>query len=273
VKRRMITMAGLFVGLASPLLAQAIQDSPSTGQQATEAKRRDQEALLVLSGTIEAAGGTERLRAIHDFTETGTITYSWAKGVTGNVTVKSQGHDRLKIDADLPLGKQTTVISNNGGTIIPPTGSRISIDRQSVTDLGNLTLPALSLLEAVRDSSISVVYGGLVNHNGAQVYDVRLLLSYPKAQDLKGTRSTDEARDFYIDPKTLFVSAIADTFRLGGSTDASVGHEVAYSNYTLESGIMTPLAITESVRGKPAFSMTLTEVTLNPGLVAADFSW
>jgi hypothetical protein len=273
VKRGTFIVIVLFVAFAAPMIAQVIENRPSTAPLPTGAKQRDQEALLILSGTIGAAGGVEQLTTIRDLTETGTVTYYWSKEVTGNVTVKSQGHDRLKIDADLPTGKQITVIGSNGGTIIEPNGSRIPINGQSITDLGNLTMPSLALLEAMRDSSVGLVYAGMVTHNGSQVYDVRVMPSFPQAQDLKGKRSTDEARDFYIDTKTLLVTSITDSFHLGGRKDTALLHELSYSNYQLQNGVMAPLAITESVSGNPGLTMTLTQVSFNPGLAPADFSW
>jgi hypothetical protein len=66
---------------------------------------------------------------------------------------------------------------------------------------------------------------------------------------------------------------ITDRFHLGGQNDAGTLHEIAYSNYQPENGVMTPLTITESVRGVTGFTMTLNQVTFNSGLVASDFTW
>jgi hypothetical protein len=148
------------------------------------------------------------------------------------------------------------------------------IQRQSANDLGSFMLPYLPLLAAVQDSSTSIVYIGLVTHNGAPAHDIRLVQAFSKAQDPRGNRAAREARDFYIDSKTLLVVAISDRIHFrAGPNDKGVPHEILYSNYEPKDGSMMPLMISETIHGVTEFSMTLSQVSFNSGLADSDFTW
>jgi outer membrane lipoprotein-sorting protein len=234
---------------------------------------RDQQALTIVTQTIACAGGPELLTSIQDVTETGTVTYYWADQVAGTVTVKSRGLHEFRIDADIPSGTRTTVVSGDGGSLIEADGRNTPIYRQSANDLGSLPLPYLRLIGALQDSSTSIVYGGLVTHNGASAYDIRLQKVYTAQQDPNMNRGTREARDFYIDPETFLIGAVSDRIHFGGLSDEGIPHEILYSNYQSENGIIAPLTITETVRGVNGFTMMLSQVTFNSGLADTDFAW
>ena len=239
--------------------------------------QRDQEALTIISQTIAAGGGQELLASIHDFTETGAITYNWDEQVTGRVTVKSRKLDQFRIDTELAEGKRTAVINGEAGLLTEANGRTFTIHRQGARDFWSLTLPYLPLIAGMRDSSTSIIYGGTVTHNGASVYDVRLIKVYTAGQDPTGKRGNREARDFFIDPRTFFVVAISDQIQYAQPLDESLphefSHEILYSNYQSENGISTPLTIEETVRDVTRFTINLSQVTFNSGMADAEFSW
>jgi len=241
---------------------------------AQDSVQRDQQALTLIAQVIATGGGQDLLTSIQDLTETGTVTYNFAEPVTGNVTVRSRGLHQFRIDADLPQGRRTTVVNGESGSLMQADGQRWPIHRQSAAGLGSLTLPYLPLIDAMQDSSVSIVYGGLTTHNGASAYDIRLQRVYTKQQDPSGNRGAREAREFYIDPKTLLVSAVSDRIHFGvDSNDEGVPHEILYSNYQSENGIIVPLTIMETVRGVTGFTMNLNQVTVNSGLDGSEFAW
>lgn len=238
---------------------------------AQNSPKRDQQALMILAQTIAASGGQRLLASIQDFTETGTVTYYWADQVTGNVTVKGRGLHQLKIEADLPDGKRTTVVSGDGGSLTEQNGSTRPVLQQSANDLGGLALPTLPLLAAMQDPTISIIYGGIVTHDGMSAYDIRLQKVYTKQEGPLGNRRAREARDFYIDPKLFLVTAIADRIYFGGPSDKGISHEILYSNYQFKNGIAAPLSITETVSKVTGFTMQFTQVAFNSGLTDSDF--
>jgi hypothetical protein len=232
--------------------------------------QRDQQALAILSQSIAAAGGLEQITSIQDFTETGTVTYYWAGQPVGNVTVKSRGLHEFRIDADLPDGRRSTVVSGYGGSIKEVNGWTRPLHRQSAVDIGSITFPYLPLIAAVQDPSTSIIYGGLVTHDGASVHDIRIQKVYSKQQDPSGNRGIREARDFYVDASSYLVVEISDQIYVG---NRSTPHEVLYSNYKPESGVSMPMTITETVRGVTGVAMRLNQVAFNSQLSDSDFSW
>ena len=245
----------------------------STSMSAQTSAQHDQQALKIIEQTVVAGGGQELITSVQDFTETGTVTYGWGDQPTGNVTVKGRGLHQFKIEADLSAGKLTTVVARDGGLLTEMNGWTRPILRQSANDIGSLTLPLLSLIAAIQDSSASIVYGGLVAHDGASAYDIRLQEVYTQQQDPGGNRGVREARDFYIDPKTFLITAISDRVYFGGPSDTGVSHENLFSNYQPENGIMMPLTVVETVQGETGFTMTFSQVTFNSGLADSDFAW
>lgn len=262
IARRRFLLSILFLCSFLPKIMLA-QNSP----------KRDQQALTIIARTIAVGGGQELLTSIQDFTEIGTVTYYWGDQVTGNVTVKGRGLHDLKIEADLPDGKRKAVISGAGGSLTETNGRARPIFRQSANDLGSFTVPYLALIASVHDSSTSIIYVGLVAQNGTTSYDVRLQRVYAQQLDPTGTNGSREARDFYIDPKTFLINGISDRVYFGGPDDHGISHEILYSNYQLEDGIVVPLTIQQIVQNVPASVLTLNRITFNSGLADSDFAW
>lgn len=240
------------------------------------AVQRDQQALTILKQTIAASGGQQLLASIQDITETGKIAFHAANSddMDSNVTVKGRGLHQLKLEADQSTGKRTVVVNGYGGSLKGADGRSMPLNHQSAAGLGSITLPYLILIAAVQDTSTKIVYKGLVTHNGASVHDVRFQTVYPKQQDPQGDRGEREARDFYIDPNTLFITAVSDRFHFSRAPhDEGIVHEVLYSNYQPEDGIIVPLTIVETAHGVTSFTMKLSHVTFNSGLGDSEFAW
>src|SRR5690242_5739911 len=77
-------------------------------QQSSVTVQRDPLALAVLTQAVAAAGGTDAIASIQDFTASGTITYFWAgQGVHGPVTLRGVGTQQFRLDANLPEGTRS----------------------------------------------------------------------------------------------------------------------------------------------------------------------
>ena len=244
-----------------------IMPTVSLGQSSVQ---RDQQALTVLEKSIATAGGTQQVSSIQNVTETGTVTYYWVGEPKGTVTVKCKGLNQFRIDADLPDGKRSIVVNGTGGSVAEASGSTSPIHPQSAADIGSMTFPFATLVAVIEESSTSLIFGGLVTHNGASVYDVRLQNVFTSQQDPSGLRAKREARDFYFDPETYLVVAIADQIYVG---DRDISHEVIYSDYKPENGVSVPLTITETANGVKGFTMQINQVAFNSQMNDSDFAW
>jgi hypothetical protein len=232
--------------------------------------QRDQQALTIIAQAIVVAGGQDQLDSIRDLIETGTVTYHLDPEVSGSATIKSRGIRHFRMDAELPAGERSIIVNGLGGSLIEADGAFRPIVGQCVADLGSFSFPVIPLIAAARDHSISITYAGLVNHNGASLHDIRIQKEYPLTQDPEGFRGIREARDFFIDPNTFTVTSIWDVIQFS-SIAAGVPHEIVYSNYQLENGVLIPLTVYESVRGVNEFTIHLNHVTFNSNLTDADF--
>jgi hypothetical protein len=252
-------LIGLWIFVTSTTLAQT-------------AVQRDSQALSILSQAVAVGGGQDLLNSVQDFTETGAVTYYLQDQTTGNATIKGRGSNQFKLAADLSTGQRTIVVSANSGALTDVDGSSRPISGQTAADLGNIMFPYQPLIAAIQNASISVIYGGQVDHNGISTYNIRIQNTYTATQDPDGTRGTREARDFYIDAAAFVVVAISDQLHFTTS-DEGLAHEIDYSNYQPESGVLMPSGVTESLNGTPDCSITVTQVAFNSGLSDNDFSW
>lgn len=235
--------------------------------------QRDQQALSILSQTVQCVGGVDVLTSIQDMTGTGTATYYFDDPSTGNVTVKSRGWRQFKLEAYLSIGKRTVVVNGGGGSLSDENGGTWAIGPQSATDLGTLSFPYFALIASIQDSSIEITYGGLVTHNGASVHDVHIERTYTAQQDPSGTRGAKEAHEIYIDPQTFLVVAVSDQLYQSGLAGDSTSHEVLYSHYQSQNGLMMPMNISETMGGQTVVTLQLGQITFNTGLTDSDFQW
>jgi hypothetical protein len=259
---------GEFCRLFGTALLCAAISSIASGQAAVQ---RDQQALTILSQTLAVGGGQNLVTSIQDLTETGTATFNLDSEVRASLTIKARGLQQIRIDADLPEGRRSTVVNASGGLLREADGQLRAINRQGAVDLRNMTFPCLPLIAAMQDSSMTVVYIGLVTRDGAPAYDVRIGKDFASEHGSPRQRGL-HLRDFYIDPKSFLVIAMSDTIRSSSdSQDSGLPHEVLYSNYQSQNGITMPMTVSEKVGGVTDISMELSQVTFNSGLTDSDF--
>jgi outer membrane lipoprotein-sorting protein len=235
--------------------------------------QRDQQALSILSQTLQAAGGVAALSAVQDFTGTGRITYYWDDEVSGTVTVRGRGLSQFRIDATLPEGVRTVIASKDASFVAQPDGTVQPIPRDSAKVLRSMTLPYPVLIAAIQDSWASVEFLGLVDHGGKQVYDIRIERVLPKRNDIDGLLRKQSVRDVFIDPTSFLVTSTLTVLDPTADGPGGVPHEILFSNYQAVNGLAIPFSITETVRGgQQLLTMQLSQVSINTGLTDADFS-
>jgi len=227
-------------------------------QLTAQTTERDQLALMIVTKTLNAAGGINLLRGIRDFTGKGTITYYWDSEVRGAVTVKGCGRTRFRLDASLPDGMQSRILNNGTGFVKERDGTIRAVPFP--TQL--IVFPYTELLDALKESPTSIIYVGLVKHHGRLSHHIRV--GHQRGSNMSRPPANSSSIDYFIDPNTFLVSSRRDSA-------ANQSHEIDFGDYRSVDGILAPFSITEKVHGQRLLTINLSEFLLNTNIAVDDF--
>lgn len=232
--------------------------------------QRDEQAVSVISDTVNAGGGLAVFTSIADFKASGKITYFWAgEEVQGAATIWARGTDQFRLDAKLHDGVRSFVVNKGLGSVHRTNGQPTLLPPHNTVNLGSLTLPTVHLAAALQDHSFSVLYVGRESKDGHQVHHVRLQKVFPN--DVDGIRGRLSKREFYIDTVTLQIVNTVDMLHPQYQFGVAYPHEMLFSDYQNVGGLMIPFSIIEIVNGQHTFAIRLNEFTINQGLTDDDF--
>jgi hypothetical protein len=258
----------------SPLFAVLLFSSAIHAQESSSPATplRDPQAIGVLTRALTAAGGTQAIAAIEDFTATGNVTYFWSEeNVSGSVQIRGRGLQQFRVDATLQDDVHSWIVSDGKAFEKNPDGSTSPWPSQNAIKYAGATFPLPYLVSVLQNSTISVTYGGLVTHDGAQVYDIVVQETLSQSVDPLNAIGKITKAHFFIDPNSLLIESVEDAaFRKDGGPDEA-RHEMQFSNYKTQNGLLVPLAITELVAGQKTASIQLNQMTFNTGLNDGDF--
>jgi hypothetical protein len=220
---------------------------------------------------LAAAGGNRAVGAIKDFTASGSITYSWANAtVPGTATIKSRGKAQFRLDSQVPGGTWSMVVSNGAGILNLPDGTNMPIAYQNTHNVGNLTLPIVSIYTAFQDPTITVIDDGVVRFGSGQARQITIQQTL--SSDSRGQFSKDSKRDYFFDPSSSQLLQVQDTvFPTNDVVHGGMQHILGFSNYRVFNGVSAPSSIVESISGQTTWNISITAITFNTGLTDADF--
>jgi hypothetical protein len=245
-------VVSLFIAIQA-LAQQTTSSSPPPVQ-------RDAQATALLKQVVSAAGGAAALAAIQGFTANGNVTYYWAnKEVQGPASILSLGLGQFRIDAQLPNGTRTWLVTNGTGSIRESDGSVSQIPSQNAVNLGSLTLPYPLIVAALNDTSMAIEYLGTSVKNGRNAYQIRI---HPIGLDAdpSGALYKAAAKDFFIDATSFQVISTLDMVRPDLSYDQKCPHEITFLNYSTASSILVPFSVREQVAGQQTWTVQLTNI-------------
>lgn len=266
---RNMRLGPLFAFSALVLIApiQAQQSPPST------TPTRDPQALTILTQCLQAAGGTQAIAAIQDFTATGRITYNWAnQPVQGSVTVRGRGTGQFRLDANLADGNLSWAVNNGIGLYKKLDGSTTHIFFPNAVNFGSLTFPYAYIAASLADPSTNISYIGIDTKNGKKTYDIRLQQTFSSERDPNGVLSKLTQRDFFIDTGTFQIVRTADMVHPEKVATIDIPHEMDFSDYRSVNGVMVPFSIGEMTVGQHTYTIQLDQVHFNTGLQDSDFN-
>ena len=238
--------------------------------QSTTPPPRDAQAVAVLNQAAAIAGGIAPISTVLDFTATGDITYYWAgQEVQGTVLLKGRGDSQLSLQATMPQGVRTVVISGGVGSINEVDGYVRKIS--NAINLASLAFPASHLVTVLQDNTSSVAYIGLETANGRQVHHVRIQKFPSTDNSVNAALINLGTRDLYVDATTLQITSTVDYARPEGQLSLSLAHVVQFSDYRTVNGVQVPFSITQFGSGQRTSSIQLNQITFNTGLTDGDF--
>jgi hypothetical protein len=244
-------------------------------QQATQtspAPQRDPQAVSLLRQSLSTAGGPSALATVLDFTATGKITYFWTeKGEQGTVTIKSRGMNQFRLEATISDGVLTGVM-NNGVTWTKETNGTIhQLPNQHTDNAGNKYLPFAEIAAALADPTVSITDLGMVTEGEQQAHGIRVQKTFSGLDDSMHTRARLTRRDFFIDPATFLVVRTRDLVPTRSDIVPTVVHDVAFSNYQAQNGVLFPFSIVEALNHQHTIALQFDQVKFNSGLGDTDF--
>ncbi len=238
---------------------------------------KDPQAVSVLSQALAVAGGTAAIAAIADYTATGNVTYHWNPEVQGSVTVLGLGFDQFRVDANLPRGMHSSVISTGQTkmkaedgrlTQYPPPYPVPSSDAytfQPPMFPGSLVVPHTQLAVVLTHPRFSITYKGIVQLDGSSVHDVQMQRVMPGQTQPDGMTEYHTV-DFFIDTITLQLVMTQD------NVPKHIVRQIRYSDYRLVNSVLVPFSISEQMGGQKTRDIQLSQIGFNTGLQDSAFA-
>lgn len=260
--------------LALLVLGSLFVAASSNAQQTSVIVQRDPHGVNILNQCLAAAGGTPAISTVQDFTETGNITYFRAgQQASGSATVQGLGASLFRLDAQLPDGTRSWLVTDTQGSSKKADGTISAISYANAVNLGSLTFPYAGMVAALNDASISISTIGTTTVNGHQGTVIQVQQTFSASDDPTGDLTKFNSRKYVIDPQTLVLLETQDTMWSDDGRMRPVQHEMIFSNFTTVSGLSVPFSVVEKLGGQETWSLQLSSINFNSGLTASTFQF
>jgi hypothetical protein len=227
----------------------------------------------ILTNALNAVGGTSLLQQVRDFTAKGEISFFWAGGeIHTTATVYASGADRFRLDADMPEGVRSLVVTGLGGLLKNADGTVRTIPLHNSINLGILSFPHLKLLSALSDGLTTVSLLGTSTVNDRVAYQVRVQQNFPKEFDPGGALTGLCKTDYLVDAETGLILKSVDMTHPDYTMTEDFAHEMEFDNYVGVNGISLPGLIREKIIGQTVWEMRLTGFAFNAGVTDLTFT-
>jgi len=255
-------------GLLLSGIAVQAQQSPSS-----TTPTRDPQALTILSECLQASGGSQAIAAMHDFTETGTITHNWAgQQVQDAATMRGLGMSNFRLDDTRSNGTYSWAVSLAGGSKKDTDGTISAMPWGDAVNLISATWPLPIVLTAVTNANWQVINAGQKTFNGQPAYDIQIEQVLPAAADPTGKFSSLTQRDIFISTSSFLILGAQDLIHPYNPVLRTYTHQLLYSKYQNVNGVLVPFSVADTITGQTTWTFTPDSISFNSGLTAADFT-
>jgi hypothetical protein len=232
----------------------------------TSVRSGDPQALAIASKSMAALTGGA---PISDVTLTGSVT-STAGSVTkvGTLTMMAGGTTSSRVESDLDAGKTTEMRNASTGSpqgvwAINDGPSKTLMQHNEWTDT-SWFFPALTSLG---DANAVLAYVGQEQHGDSSVFHLR---SYRRNSSAVGQQLSQ--MDFYVDSSTYLPVAAEFSIHPDDNMSLNIPVEIVYSDYQQSNGLLVPMHVQRFIQGTLALDITVSSVSVNTGLPAAEFT-
>ena len=233
---------------------------------------RDPQALSVLNQALSVAGGLEAIKAVKDYTASGTMPFGTTdQSSQVNLTIMEHRPFQFRMDANAPSGVTSLSIDHGKAKTMVADGG--IFDSSTIPELSpdTLVFPHLLLAGAVVSPFFTVLYKGVVEVGGHSAHDIRIQITLPDGIDPKGVIPELTATDVFVDSSTFQLLASRDTIHPIKNNQIGYPHEIQYSDYRSVNGVLIPFSITELFNSQQSRALHLNSMNFNSGLTDSQF--
>jgi hypothetical protein len=251
------------------LLAAILLCAALSANAQDSASGSDADARAILRQSLAASGAAN----VQAFTAVGTITYfGGGERVEGPATIRANGHEQFRIDADLPSGTRSIALDRRSGTRKDSEGKVSQIPMHNTLSMGSSSFPYLSIAAALDNPAFSISYVSLVEAAGRQFHQISIGRNFPNEDDRDGILARLSRTDYFVDAQTSLVVKTMDLRHPVNTLTEDYVHEIELDAYTAMHGVAVPTVVREKIAGQTVWEFRLTGITFNTNLTDSDFS-
>jgi len=231
----------------------------------------DPQALQIGEACLAASGGRAAIQSLRDIRESGTITYNWGlEPLKGSASIAVLPGSSIRFDASLP-GQDRSWYVERGQGKFRFNGKTSRIPFHAGVTRSGLTLPFMSLFQALSRSGYRVSYVGTETRDDHDVYRIRVELMPGNDDEKQIARLL--TTEYLIDSKSYLILRTEDKAHPPESMDINQRHALDYADYRTVDGIQVPFSVVEHVENAQTWSLQFEDVAANSGLSSSDIKF
>lgn len=237
------------------------------------------QAIAVLQQALSASGNADSATRVRSFVATGTATFflpgpvfPQVQQVQGGATIRAQGSDQFRLDANLPGGIRSIARNRHAGTRKEEDGRYSDIPVHNTVSRGGSSFPYLPIAAALSDSTMTISYVGLVASGTQRAHQVRIVKNFPAHQDPTGLMSRLSQTDYFVDSQTNLVIKTADAVHPRQTATWDYPRETLFESYRTFNGVAVPTLVREKIAGQTTWEFRLAGISFNPTLNDSEFT-
>jgi hypothetical protein len=186
--------------------------------------------------------------------------------------VLGRGFDQFRLDAVIPDGTRSYILSHGVGSLKNTDGSVTNIPYHNTINAGMLTFPYLTIEARLGDPLTAFVDTGLATgDSGSALHQIRVQQRFPATIDPQGILTSLCVTDYFVDPATGLIVKTVDQTHSPNNMNQSCTHEVDFENYRAVNGVNVPFLVREKVCGNTIWELQLASISFNVGLSDPNF--